>query len=463
MVVACPSMLITSILVFIEHQKDSNIFENTSIWAGFNFLVGFLIIFRTQQAYSRFDDGTKAFEKMGANWFDCASALLAYPRVNKVPHPDTEKYENIMIRLFSLLHGAALAEVQDFEDDDDRLFIGPLIDAQGLDNQSLEALRDSDTKVELIFQWIQQYIVDSIKSGILTIPPPILARTIGQLSNGMMSFHDALTISVVPFPFPYAQTCDFLLCLHWICSPFIVSYYVNHIFWASCFSFIQVFTLWVLNFIGVELENPFGSDPNDIDGDIMQVNLNTQLRLLIRDTTKNLPSMNCTREQMPMMLARVLDDSQDSDYQHICLENADGTPHHVHRNKGDHSFADKHKLHSSTATDVKHMRKEEKKRHQQWDAEGEQEGMSSGLISGAAEVLRSADQDTGTTMGSPVPKKQWKGRAAKNGEDAGEDDGPPNDDPEVANVSLAKSAAVKKKKPVGIVVNNGAKSMKGSS
>jgi len=37
-------------------------------------------------------------------------------------------------------------------------------------------------------------------------------------------------------------------------------------FGAFIFVALQVFILWALNFIAIEIENPFGTDANDIDG-----------------------------------------------------------------------------------------------------------------------------------------------------------------------------------------------------
>merc|ERR1719208_407466 len=90
-----------------------------------------------------------------------------------------------------------------------------------MDAASLEAIQLCNSKVELIYQWIQQLIVENIGAGVLSIPPPILSRSFQEIANGMAAFHEAVKISSIPFPFPYAQCCDCLLILHWLVSPFI--------------------------------------------------------------------------------------------------------------------------------------------------------------------------------------------------------------------------------------------------
>jgi len=166
-----------------------------------------------------------------------------------------------------------------------------LIDPASIDPDSMEEIRSCHAKVELVFQWIQQLIVENIRPGVLSIPPPILSRSFQEIANGMVHFHEAMKISLVPFPFPYAQTCDALLLIHWVMVPFMVSQWVTKPWWAAMFSFIQVFTFWCLNIIALELENPFGHDANDIDGSTMQIEMNERLRLLLRSSTKRTPHL----------------------------------------------------------------------------------------------------------------------------------------------------------------------------
>jgi hypothetical protein len=107
----------------------------------------------------------------------------------------------------------------------------------------------------------------------------------------MVAFHDAMKISYIPFPFPYAQTCDVLLVLQALAVPFVFSQWVSEPAWAFIFSFIQVFIHWCLNFIAIELENPFGADDNDIDGRHMQEEMNEHLMLLLRPSTRATPQL----------------------------------------------------------------------------------------------------------------------------------------------------------------------------
>merc|ERR1712032_1302176 len=243
--------------------------------------------------------------KMGAEWFDACSSLVAFCKFSEAEPDRILEFQNILVRLFSMLHAAALGEIEESGDnayETTRAFNMELIDAGSIDEGSLRALINSEAKVELIFQWIQQLIVYNIRTEVLNIPPPILSRSFQEIATGMVHFHDAMKISTVPFPFPYAQTCDALLLLHWCIVPFICSQWVTRPWFAALFCFIQVFTLWTLNLIAVELENPFGTDPNDIDGEAMQLAMNSALRLLLKSSTKRIPTLDTMGTSQSMLV-----------------------------------------------------------------------------------------------------------------------------------------------------------------
>lgn len=196
-----------------------------------------------------------------------------------------------------MLHAAAMSEIEETEGarEDTNLvnaFKYPLIDPSSFDEKTLEAVRDSRCKTELVFQWVQQLVVDNIRSNVLSIPPPVLTRCFQELSNGMVAFHCAIKIASVPFPFPYAQTCNLLLVIHWVLTPVVASNWSSSWYSALIFSFVQVFVLWNLNFIAVELENPFGQDDNDIDARAMQNELNEHLKMLVSVEAVRLPTLS---------------------------------------------------------------------------------------------------------------------------------------------------------------------------
>jgi len=270
------------------------VMNESAVWGGFTFLVGFLVVFRTSIAYGRFWDGVTSTHKMRAEWFDSCASICAFCHHSNATEEAIDAFQNTLIRLYSLLHAVALAEIEDTSAEDllsIEAFSLDLIDDCFVDDESLIALRDSNCKPELAFQWIQQFIVENIQTGILSIPPPLLSRAFQELANGMVEFHEALKVSSIPFPFPYAQTCDFLLLVHGLMTPVVVSQWVNGLPWVFIFSFMQLFIMWSLKAIAVELENPFGRDANDLDPHLMQEEMNTHLLLLVSSGCRRTPKL----------------------------------------------------------------------------------------------------------------------------------------------------------------------------
>jgi len=278
-------------------EADDSIMSQTQAWAGFSVLVGFLIIFRSSQAYSRFWDGCTATHHMRADWFDMASALISFTETSKAPAEKVAKFKHIIIRLVSMMHSCALMDLEEMNNkwgttSDVKADQYDLLDPLGLDKESLDALYESKERVMLIFQWIQLMIVRNMEAGVLAVPPPILSRAYQELANGMVAFHECVKISDTPFPFPYAQNCELLLFLHWVLVPLVVSQWVTQPFWAFVFVFMQVFVLWSLNYLAEEIENPFGTDDNAIDGAHMQEEMNRNLLLLLHPRTMRAPEIS---------------------------------------------------------------------------------------------------------------------------------------------------------------------------
>mmetsp|Transcript_34239 Transcript_34239/g.111530 ORF Transcript_34239/g.111530 Transcript_34239/m.111530 type:complete len:562 (+) Transcript_34239:147-1832(+) len=261
-------------------------------WTSVISLLGFIIVFRTSQAYSRFWEGTASMYRMQGEWFNATSSLVAFCKLSKADKSDTFVFQHTLVRLISLLNAVVLMDLSHSESGNHgsgstsvRAFELELIDAEGIDRQSLLMINEVTEKAELIFHWIMQLIVESDNRNIFSVAPPILSRAFQELASGMLRYHDARKIASVPLPFPYVQCMELLLLFHLIATPFLTCIWVKSAFWASLVSFMQVFFLWSLNSIATELENPFGEDVNDLPARDLQLEMNTRLLMLLRPRT----------------------------------------------------------------------------------------------------------------------------------------------------------------------------------
>jgi len=229
-------------------------------------------------------------------WFDCASSIIAFCSNATADLESLESFKHTIIRLFSLLHAVAQVELESGKMRHEKEFKASTLDSLELidvtlDDEYLRCLKRSDCKVELVHTWIQTTLVKNIPTGVLNVPPPILTRAFQELAQGMNRFHECCAIAETPFPFPYSQTTLVLLILHLIYTPVAICDLTDYASMAGCMSFLQVFALWSLYFIATEIEDPFGTDANDLDAQDMQKLMNNRLLMLADRFATTVPKM----------------------------------------------------------------------------------------------------------------------------------------------------------------------------
>lgn len=128
--------------------------------------------------------------------------------------------------------------------------------------EQIQVLSRTFDAVSTVMYWIIWDLVDCIKD--LDVPPPIQSRMYQELSNGMLGFYNCLKIADVPFPLPYAQLLGLLLIAFSCLIPFYVIIFTSSAVIGPILCFFLFESLWCLNEVAKELENPFGQDLNDI-------------------------------------------------------------------------------------------------------------------------------------------------------------------------------------------------------
>lgn len=266
---------------------------DSTFWTGFSTTVVFFLIFRTSHAYNRFWDGAFYVRMMSCSWYNACSLLFAFSKFSDGDGQEIWRFKHMIVRLFAALHGLALADIEcKVPSENIRNAEFEFIDLDGLDKESIQALENSRARVLLVSQWIQQLIVENVRNGLVSIPPPLLTRCFQEHANGMHHFSKAQEIPLVPLPFPYVQTCDLLLFVHWCMMPFVGAQWANSAAMAALFSGSQVFALWCLNLIAVEVENPYGDDANDLDTAESHVDMVRNLLQLLMPATDRTPTLS---------------------------------------------------------------------------------------------------------------------------------------------------------------------------
>jgi len=320
---AIPSAVFAILLLYLDEwspglREEMGVHElaNSTVW---NASIGVLLIllgFRTGQAFSRFWEGTGLLHQMRGEWFDTVSNCVTFSISAKETKPlEVLKFRHALVRLMSLCHGSALEEISQ------NSVKVECIDILGLDKGTLAHLVECHddhgfNKVEVMLHLVQSLITSSNDAGVLNVPPPILSRVYQTISRGFVNLLNAKKITDTRFPFPYAQLIAVLLFIHLILTPLVITGTVNSKAMAAIFTFMTNFGMFCVNFIASELENPFGTDNNDLPLSHFQEEMNSCLMMLLHTNTDMIsgthPDCNTSFHELL--------DTLDSSARNDCLE-----------------------------------------------------------------------------------------------------------------------------------------------
>eukprot|EP00927_Polykrikos_kofoidii_P060521 TRINITY_DN5547_c0_g1_i1.p1 TRINITY_DN5547_c0_g1~~TRINITY_DN5547_c0_g1_i1.p1 ORF type:complete len:579 (-),score=73.90 TRINITY_DN5547_c0_g1_i1:189-1925(-) len=298
MAFALPNAVLTFILNILYHRSGDDVEDvlgqpgeswsgAMSIWSSYTGSLAFLLIFRTQIAYSRFWEGGTTLQQVRGVWFNATSNLIAFCNDDPKFVDKVTTFQHMLVRLMSMLYCMSVQQVAVLDDEDFEI-----MELDGFDLDSLDFLHDSKEKCEVVMQWVQRSIVLNIHSEVIKIAPPIISRVFQELSNGVVDVMNAKKITEVQFPFPYAQMITVMLLMHWTLTPVVGAVIIGpqQRYIGSIIVFITLFSLWCLNYTAAELEMPFGDDPNDLPVADMVHSFNSSLKNLLEPMVQNPPS-----------------------------------------------------------------------------------------------------------------------------------------------------------------------------
>lgn len=256
-------------------------------WNTFTWVLGVVLIFRTNQGYERYWEGTRMLHLLTEKFAMACSQCSGFVATSGAPKQKKDSYQGTMVRLFSLLHCLILQQVSVMDD-----IHFEVIDGEGLGDQYWVDLSKvhKEQQIHTVFQWLTRHILEGMKNGCITTPPPVVSRAFHELDEGVAAFYRMAAITDTPFPFPYAQLLTLFLVLHAAFSAFILAaQFEVHLIWVCGMTFAGEVGLWGLNLIAAEIEQPFGDDPNDMDFPESQRRLNFTLMNMLHHETQWVP------------------------------------------------------------------------------------------------------------------------------------------------------------------------------
>jgi putative membrane protein len=209
--------------------------------------LGLLLVFRTNASYDRYWEGRRLFGAITNRSRDLARQLGAF-----APGDEHREARRDVARLISLLYATIVQSVRKERD------LTPLVSKlQGDERARLEATSHRPT---LVASWISARIDTLVRSGVLSETQRLLLD--GNLTTIVDSLGGAERIVKTPVPFAYAQHIKIFVLLFVFTAPFAMSESMHG--YTPLASAILGFALFGIDEIGVEIEDPFGTDANDL-------------------------------------------------------------------------------------------------------------------------------------------------------------------------------------------------------
>ena len=102
------------------------------------------------------------------------------------------------------------------------------------------------------------------RAGGLIAPSPLVSRIFQELSNGLIGYENCTKIKEVPVPFAYVQFNALLLIMFACITPVAVACFTRNVVLSVLISILIVGGFGAMWLVTNELEDPFGSDDNDL-------------------------------------------------------------------------------------------------------------------------------------------------------------------------------------------------------
>jgi putative membrane protein len=229
-------------------------------------VLGLLLVFRTNTAYERFWEGRKIWGNLVNNTRNLARQI--WVAVAEIEPVDRDK----KISTLRLLVAFSVATKLHLRSEPVNAELEDLMSS----SQYLKLKTMNNPPLEIAF-WIGDYLQQQAHRQALD--PYQLPTIQGLISNMVDNLGGCERILKTPIPLAYAIHLKQLLLLYCLLLPFQL---VNQLgWWTGLIVALVSFTLFGIEAIGIEIENPFGYDANDLPLDAICATMRRNIEDLI--------------------------------------------------------------------------------------------------------------------------------------------------------------------------------------
>jgi putative membrane protein len=251
--------------LFVRHQLGLPPLAHTLVGVA----LGLLLVFRTNASYDRYWEGRRLLGAMVNRSRDLARQIVAF-----VPEEDRPELGRHLALLYPLIRMHLRAER-------DPAPLGERLRAD--ERRELERARTPPCQVA---SWISRRVARLAREGRLT--PSELMLIDQNLTALIDALGGAERILRTPIPFAYAQHIKVFLSLFVFTSPFAMADAMG--WYTPIAAAVLAFALFGIDEIGVEIEDPFGYDPNDLPLDRIGETIEADIAALLDSSEERIRS-----------------------------------------------------------------------------------------------------------------------------------------------------------------------------
>ena len=237
--------IFVSLLYYLKLPVSQPIFESVIP----SIVLGLLLVFRTNTAYDRFWEGRKCWGSMVNNTRNLARQMLV-----SIDENNPEDKENKMAALY-LLVAFSVATKYHLRGEPVNSELEELMGHSRY--LKLKTLNNPPLKIAF---WIGDYLQRQYKHNCLSNYQLIAIQDL--LNNLVDNLGACERILKTPIPLAYAIHLKQLLLIYCLLLPFQLVESLG--WWTGLITALVSFTLFGIEAIGIEIENPFGHDANDL-------------------------------------------------------------------------------------------------------------------------------------------------------------------------------------------------------
>ncbi len=242
-----PRVTVAAAIAWLAHRGNVRIPPTVHSLLGV--ALGLLLVFRTNASYDRYWEGRKLLGQINNRARDLMRQSAAYIEGDDADAKGARaEIRRLVVLFYSLVRQHLRAE---------RDLSKLRADATPEERAALEP---ASTRPALALAWLSRHLGDNVRAG------RIRDAAFQKMDDNLTSFVDAYggceRILRTPIPFAYAQHIKAFLSLFCFTVPFALVDSLHQ--YTPVAAAVIAYGLFGIEEIGVEIEDPFGTDPNDL-------------------------------------------------------------------------------------------------------------------------------------------------------------------------------------------------------